>query len=151
MHFYNFRIPFFCLNCQISTPKNSSIHMDASIMLCCSKLPPLSNFVTFGAPRASAFTWVAFLFTGKFLANLSAVEKHNILLLRRKTCAGLRARTCALFTANTKVAAFGRHHKGAGGLRPPFLPLARRERDSTYQDQYIDFGTRETCEIRSVG
>ena len=41
-------------------------------------------------------------------------------LLRRKTCAVLRARTCALFRANTKVAAFGRHHKGG---RPSAAPL----------------------------
>ena len=42
-------------------------------------------------------------------------------LLTRKTCAVLRARTCALFRANTKVAAFGRHHRGRDGQRPPPL------------------------------
>ena len=99
--------------------------MGASIILCCAKWPPTSNFVTFCTPGASAFTWVAFLFTGKFPANLSVVEKHNILLLRRKTCALLRAktsalvrrktcavlrnRTRALFRANTKE----NHHRGA--------------------------------------
>ena len=30
------------------------------------------------------------------------------------TCAVLRARTCALFRAYTKVAAFGRHHRRGG-------------------------------------
>ena len=43
-------------------------------------------------------------------------------LLRRGACAVLRARTCALFRANTKVAAFGRHHKGGAAFgRPPFV------------------------------
>ena len=112
-------------------PKNNLLHTDAQNILCCTKWPPLSNFVTFGTPGASAFMWVAFLFTGKFPAKLSVVEKHNILLLRRKTCAllraktsallrrktyaVLRARTCALFRANAKEAANG------GGRRPPPL------------------------------
>ena len=103
----------------------------------CTKCPSLSNFVTFGTPGASAFMWVAFLFTGKFPANLGVVEKHNILLLRRKTCAllraktsallrrktraVLRARTCALFRANTKEAAFGCLHKGWRPSAAPFV------------------------------
>ena len=46
-------------------------------------------------------------------------------LLRRKTCAVLRARTCALFRAKTKVAAFGRHHRGGrpSAATPLWFPL----------------------------
>ena len=92
----------FCVQTVRCQPqKNNLLHMDASIILCCSKWPPLSNFVTSCTPRASAFTWVTFVFTGKFPANLSVVEKHNILLLRRKTCALLRAKTSALLRRKT--------------------------------------------------
>ena len=63
---------------------------------------------------------------GRFLCvgctgHIFVLRRKTCALLRAKTSALLRRKTCALFRANTKVAAFGRHHSGAAVGRPPFV------------------------------
>ena len=67
-------------------------------------------------------------------------------LLRRKICAVLRARTCALFRANTKVAAFGRHHKGG---RPSAAPLCGFLCVGSEHWAYLIVETQDMCLVES--
>ena len=53
------------------------------------------------------------------------VRAKTSALLRRKTCAVLGAGACASFRANTKVAAFGRHHKWGRPLAVPLCGFLR--------------------------
>ena len=51
-------------------------------------------------------------------ANVLRLNKADVLALNKAYVLRLN-NTCPVFRANTKVASFGRHHKGVGGLRPP--------------------------------
>ena len=51
-------------------------------------------------------------------AHVLRLNKADVLALNKAHVLRLNTKTCPVFTANTKEAAFGRLHKG-GGLRPP--------------------------------
>ena len=74
-------------------------------------------------PHNFVVSFVLALNTGHILVfrrkTCALLRAKTFALLRRAACAVLRARTYASFRANTKVAAFGRHHRRRGGLRPP--------------------------------
>ena len=52
-------------------------------------------------------------------AHVLRLNKADVLALNKAHVLHLNTKICPVLTANTKEAAFGRLHKGGGGLRPP--------------------------------
>ena len=52
-------------------------------------------------------------------AHVLRLNKADVLALNKAHVLRLNTKICPVFTANTKEAAFGRLHKGGGGLRAP--------------------------------
>ena len=52
-------------------------------------------------------------------AHVLRLNKADVLALNKAHVLRLNTKICPVFTVNTKEAAFGRLHKGGGGLRPP--------------------------------
>ena len=147
-HFYDFSTPILCLASQMSTRKKITCSIwthqlfyfsqndPLSLILWLLALPGPQHLRGWLSSLRETFqqNWVLLRSTisCSWEAQYLVAEKHNILLLRRKTCALLRAKTRALLKCKTKsiknrsksvkMEAWTGPWGSWGGTRQPFWP-----------------------------